>query len=171
METLRNYIGVKQIRATPMTRLEYNNYRGWEIPDNENPDDSGYLVVYPDGYESWSPEKQFKEAYREIYEGHLSFGLAIEALKKGLRVARHGWNGKDMFLFLLPAGKIPVSAIHDPALRKVIQEQIGDQEPKTDSFTFDALASIRMWTADKKVLTGWLASQTDILSDDYFVVK
>lgn len=62
---LKNYIGTKQIQATPMTRGEYNKYRGWEIPANENPADEGYLVKYSDGYESWSPKKQFEEAYRE----------------------------------------------------------------------------------------------------------
>lgn len=93
-----------------------------------------------------------------------NFGDAIAALKKGKRVARQGWNGKGMFLFLLPAGKVPKSAIHDPALRKVMDEQVeGD--------TFEALGSIRMFTADKKVLTGWLASQTDILSEDWIIIE
>ena len=50
-----------------------------------------------------------------------NFGQAIEALKQGKRVARQGWNGKGMFLFLLPAGTVPTKAIHDPALRGVIE--------------------------------------------------
>lgn len=91
-----------------------------------------------------------------------NFGRAIEALKQGKRVAREGWNGKNMFLFLLPAGTVPKTAIHDPALREVIDAEVeGD--------TFDALASIRMFTADKKILTGWLASQTDILAEDWVI--
>ena len=93
----------------------------------------------------------------------LTFGEALEALKEGKRIAREGWNGKDMFLFLLPAGEVPKTAIHDPRLREVIDEQVeGD--------TFEALGSIRMFTADKKVLTGWLASQTDMLSDDWCIL-
>lgn len=92
-----------------------------------------------------------------------TFGEAIEALKKGKRVSRKGWNGKGMFLFLLPASDgIPTKAIHDPALREVIESEVGGD-------TFDALGSIRMFTADKKILTGWLASQTDILSEDWFI--
>ena len=59
------YIGTKMIEAKPMDRGEYNKYRGWEIPEDENPHDEGYLVRYHDGYESWSPKKQFEEAYRE----------------------------------------------------------------------------------------------------------
>lgn len=93
----------------------------------------------------------------------LTFGEALEALKLGARIQREGWNGKNMFLFLLPAGTVPKTAIHDPALRKVL-----DKEVPGDSF--EALGSIRMFTADKKVLTGWLASQTDMLSNDWGVV-
>ncbi len=92
-----------------------------------------------------------------------NFGQAIEALKQGKRVARQGWNGKGMFLFFLPARTVPTKAIYDPALRAVIEKEIGGE-------TFEALGSIRMFTADKKILTGWLASQTDILSEDWSIL-
>lgn len=94
---------------------------------------------------------------------NLNFGQALEALKAGKKVARAGWNGKRMFLFLLPAGKIPKTAIHDGALRSVVDEVEGDH--------FEALGSIRMFTADRKVLTGWLASQTDMLSEDWEIIE
>lgn len=94
---------------------------------------------------------------------NLNFGQAVEALKSGKTVAREGWNGKGMFLFLLPAANVPVIAIHDPVLRAVIERELG-------SDTFEALGTIRMFTADKKILTGWLASQTDILSEDWGIV-
>ncbi len=98
-----------------------------------------------------------------------NFGQAIEALKQGKRVARQGWkrniNGytKGMFLFLLPAGIVPTKAIHDPALREVIETEVGGE-------TFEALGSIRMFTADKKILTGWLASQVDMLAEDWVIL-
>jgi hypothetical protein len=92
-------------------------------------------------------------------------GYAIEALKQGKRVRRAGWNGKGMFLFLLPASDgIPTKCINDQALRAVIESELGGD-------TFDALGSIRMFTADKKVLTGWLASQTDLLAEDWEIVE
>jgi hypothetical protein len=94
---------------------------------------------------------------------NLDFGKAIEALKQGKRVAREGWNGKRMFLFLLPAGTVPTKANYDPTLRAVIENEVGGE-------TFEALGSIRMFTADKKILTGWLASQTDILSEDWTIL-
>lgn len=61
-----NYIGIKKIKAEPMTRGDYNNFRGWNIPGNENPNDKGYIVKYSDGYISWSPKSVFEEAYEEI---------------------------------------------------------------------------------------------------------
>lgn len=95
----------------------------------------------------------------------LNFGAAIEALKAGKRVSREGWNGKGMFLFLLPASDaVPTKAIYDPALRAVIEAEVGGE-------TFAALGSIRMFTADKKILTGWLASQTDMLSEDWQILN
>ena len=65
-EIMKTYIGIKLIQAKPMTRGLYNAYRRWTLPANENPSDEGYLVVYPDGYESWSPKLQFDNAYIEV---------------------------------------------------------------------------------------------------------
>jgi len=69
----QHYIGTKNIKAQPMTRFEYNDYRGWALPVDENGNDEGYLVEYLDGgasnhpshagYISWSPKAQFDAAY------------------------------------------------------------------------------------------------------------
>ena len=74
---MKKYIGTKIIEAEEMSRGEYNKYRGWTIPKNENPTDEGYLVRYSDGYESWSPKKQFNEVYREYDESNLSSTAAL----------------------------------------------------------------------------------------------
>lgn len=66
MPDLLNYIGCKQLQAGPMTLGEYNSYRGWQIPTDENPARPGYLVVYPDGYQSWSPAEVFESAYMNM---------------------------------------------------------------------------------------------------------
>lgn len=70
---MKTYIGTKIVRAVPMTRLQYNEFRGWTVPADENPADEGYLVEYMDGgkpntaaydgYVSWSPKEQFDKAY------------------------------------------------------------------------------------------------------------
>lgn len=60
------YIGIKKIEAEPMTRGEYNDFRGWKTPKDENPSDEGYIVKYSDGYVSWSPKDVFDKAYSRI---------------------------------------------------------------------------------------------------------
>lgn len=91
----------------------------------------------------------------------LNFGQAIEALKSGRRVSRAGWNGKGMYLWLLPAFQVPAAWCKEPRLLKLAEENGG---------SVDCLPSIRMKTADNKVLTGWLASQTDMLSEDWEIL-
>lgn len=72
---MKAYIGTKQINANPMNRLEYNQFRGWQLPADENGADEGYLVEYVgpgqkantteyEGYVSWSPKDVFEEAYK-----------------------------------------------------------------------------------------------------------
>ena len=75
---MKQYIGTKIINALPMTRLAYNELRGWELPQDENGEDEGFLVEYLDGgqanhpdyagYISWSPKDVFEKAYVEIGE-------------------------------------------------------------------------------------------------------
>ena len=144
---MKNFIGTKMIEAEPMTRGQYNEYRGWKIPENENPSDDGYLVKYLDGYESWSPKKQFNEAYREC--DNMTFGLALEALKMGEKVTRKGCNGNGMYLFL--------------AYGEDIQSCIGIEQMCVDV--------ICMKNAQDVVVFGWLATQTDMLADDWIIEK
>ncbi len=68
---MKKYVGTKVIEATPMTRGDYNKYRGWQIPADENPADEGHLVKYSDDYVSWSPAGVFEEAYREYDKNKL----------------------------------------------------------------------------------------------------
>ena len=151
---MKQYIGTKMIHARPMTRGAYNEYRGWTIPADENPEDDGYLIRYPDGYESWSPKAVFEEAYRET-DG-MDFGLAIGAMKKGYRVARDGWNGKGMFLYYVPAAAYPPST-------EVAKEAFGGENVPYGAY-------VAMKTAQGNVVP-WLASQTDMLADDWYIVE
>lgn len=85
-----------------------------------------------------------------------NFGWALEKLKEGCRVAREGWNG--MWLVLVPGSKIVV----------------GEGRPLAKVFTVgqevEYLPHIDMTTVDGRVVP-WLASQTDMLSEDWFVVE
>jgi len=169
---MKRYIGTKLINAKPMTRQAYNDFRGWTLPADENGADEGYLVEYVDGgkgntdhyagYVSWSPADVFDRAYRPC-EG-MTFGQAIESLKAGQKVARTGWNGKGMWLVLVPGTK-------DVALRAgtPYEKALGDVPP------IEILPHIDMWTTNahgrRAMLPGWLASQTDMLSEDWEIVE
>lgn len=158
------YIGTKLINAQPMTRKAYNALRGWTVPADENPEDDGYLVEYLDGgkpntdlyagYVSWSPKEQFEKTYRKT--SGLSFGLAVEALKQGKKVTRAGWNGKGMFLFLVPGSTFMVNRA--PLLGIY---------PEGTEINYHA--HIDMRTANGTIVP-WSASQADVLTDDWSIV-
>ena len=155
---METYIGTKILKGKEMNLGDYNKYRGWTIPENEDPEKEGYLVEYEDGYESWSPSKAFS-AYRRT-DG-MNFGLAIEAMKKGSKVARSGWNGNGMWISLTNGQTIPTEKFWNPNNKEFASTNGGQAE---------VLPVITMKTADNKVLMGWLASQTDILADDWSIV-
>ena len=178
------FIGTKQLRAQPMTRGEYNEFRGWTVPADENPADEGYIVEYLDGgkpntsqfagYISWSPKEQFERAYRPTFA--MTFGLAIEALKQGKKVARAGWNGKGMFIYLnkgsvdgeqlgFKPGEHPVED-HHSTIDGIPLGLFGCGHAGTGT----RLPNIDMQTATGARLMGWLASQTDMLAEDWVLV-
>lgn len=143
---MKQYIGTKIIQAEPkMRKVPAENCladRGFE---------DGYKVIYPDGYESWSPKDVFESAYRAT-DG-MSFGLAIEAAKMGKRIARAGWNGKNQYVelatyisYINAAGK-ETNCNHD---------SIGNK-----ALAFVGTSGVQM---------GWLASQADMLADDWRIV-
>lgn len=82
---MESYIGTKLIKARPMNRQEYSDYRGWKLPSGEEGTDEGYLVEYlnspnsnhpnHDGYISWSPKDVFEDSYRK--SGNLIFDDAV----------------------------------------------------------------------------------------------
>lgn len=100
-------------------------------------------------------------------DGAMTFGNAIEAMKKGKRVARRGWNGKNMFIFLTRGSRIDLDEF-PPGSQKMLSMKI------TGSVGLDQLVindHIDMKTANGSITIGWTASQVDMLSDDWFIVK
>ena len=80
---MKTYIGTKIVQATPMGKFEAKT-RGL-LKENTIPtsDEPGYKVIYPDGYESWSPKEVFDLAYQEMNQLNFDFGTAIKLLKEG----------------------------------------------------------------------------------------
>jgi len=169
------FVGTKSVLAVPMTRGDYNEYRGWQIPENEDPKEQGYLIEYVDGgkpnddrhagYISWSPKDVFERSYKAPnLNSNLTFGEALEHLKKGARVARSGWNGKGMWLSISRPEPftIPAENFWSPHNRKFAEENGGQAT---------VLPSITMKTATGEILMGWLASQTDMLAEDWMILS
>ncbi len=97
---------------------------------------------------------------------NLSYGEALEALKDGKKVSRQGWNGKGMFVFQRPGDTLPKDIIPKvKSLPKSVKEYLVDQDRDIQFLPY-----LCMWSADKKVVNGWLASQTDMLSNDWCVL-
>lgn len=159
------FIGTKLIEAEPMTRASYNAFRGWGLPADENGSDEGYLVEYTDGgkpnvegragYVSWSPKEQFEKAYRPI--NALTFGLAIEALKLGKKVARAGWNGAGQFVYYVPENSYK-------AQTGVAKEFFGEEA------MVPYRAYLALKTSQGDVAT-WAPSTSDVLAEDWQVVE
>ena len=152
---LEQYIGTKLIKAKPMTRGEYAKYSGRNsilTDKGESESDAGYFVVYNDGYQSWSPAEAFDVAYRKFDQ--LSFGHAIELMKKGFKLARAGWNGKQQYI------QLATCISYKPVAGDVVNAEhkaIGNQ-----AIAFVGTSGVQM---------GWLASQADMLATDWQVVK
>lgn len=87
----------------------------------------------------------------------MNFGQALDALKNGNKVSRDGWNGKGMFLFLVQGSTFEVNRA--PLLGIYPAGTVINYCPHID-----------MKTADNKIVP-WLASQTDVLAEDWGVVE
>lgn len=127
---MEKYIGVKVIEAEPMVAEKAYGKHGI--------DDEGYKVKYEDGYESWSPKDVFESAYRST-KG-MTFGLAVEALKKGQRVALPFW-AKDVYISM----------------------QFRDEHSK--------MTHNYLYVTSRFGLVPWVATQIEILSEDWVIVE
>ena len=141
---MEKYIGVKLISAEKCP--------AWKDAGGHKVGDPGYQVIYEDGYVSWSPKEVFEAAYRRI--DNMTFGQAIEAMKQGKMVRRAGWNGKNQWIelatnisYISPMG----------AVCNVNHEQMGNK-----AIAFVGTSGVQL---------GWLASQADMLSEDWQIVE
>ena len=156
---MKQYIGTKMVKAAPALRLDDGKgdvrielLENNPLPRSGDSVDMGYKVVYEDGYESWSPLDVFDRAYRQT-DG-MSFGLAIEAARMGKRIARKGWNGKNQYVQLATC----ISYVtYDGGLINAHHEAIGNK-----ALAFVGTSGVQM---------GWLASQADMLADDWRIVE
>ena len=161
---MKQYIGTKIIEAEPAYRcmdgqghITVSDDPCEAFPNFPSMED-GYRIRYADGYVSWSPKEVFEEAYRPT--DCMNFGLAIEAAKKGAKITRRGWNGKGMWVVYrtgypegIPCNKNTADAVGIP-----------------EGSLFKVRPYLQMKCVDGSFQM-WLASQSDILADDWEVVE
>jgi hypothetical protein len=119
---------------------------------------------------------------------NLSFGDAIEAVKDGQLIARSGWNGKKMFVFARPEDELTVDFIINKvkslpqALKDYYRESTFTKHDSEDPNDKGAImnptdvkikftAYLCLKAADDTIVNGWLASQSDMLATDWYIVK
>jgi len=93
----------------------------------------------------------------------MTFGDAIKAAKQGKRITRAGWNGKDMFVYYQSGSTVDIEDLRCNAIRTWAFKHHGERTIKIHGH-FD------MKNAQGKLAIGWLASQTDMLAEDWAVL-
>jgi hypothetical protein len=92
----------------------------------------------------------------------LDIGQAVQAIKAGYRVARYGWNGKDMWLSYTPG----VDALSADKFWSKANKEFAE----ANNGSAEVLPAITMKNARGQIVMGWLASQEDLLAEDWFVL-
>ena len=145
------YIGTKLVEAEPAYRV--SNDRAHHIIVTDPADafanypqvEEGYCLRYQDGYESWSPKDVFEEAYRPT-DG-MTFGLAIEAAKRGHKITRRKWGGANRYVEI------------------AVYTRRSDEKGNTDSspaFVFVSTSGVQV---------GWAPTQVDMMVEDWKIVE
>ena len=97
----------------------------------------------------------------------MDFGKALEALKNGKKVARTGWNCKGMYLYLVHGTTVDKENLRNEASQILPNDEMAMHRTGVAEF----LPHIDMRTANGDICIGWLASQTDMLAEDWIVVE
>ena len=95
----------------------------------------------------------------------MDFGDAIRAMKEGKAVARSGWDGKGMWVALTPGSNFPSAAAKSGHAARHRANELGQ------TGEISLLPHIDMRAADGSMVVGWLASQTDMLAEDWQIIS
>ena len=118
-----------------------------------NPGD--YIVKNSSGELVVLSEPNFSRNYYPASNG-FTFGEALEALKEGKSVSRKGWNGKDQFVYLITGSD----------LQRGLKYGYGEYEREPS-----LVSTLAIKTSSNQIQVGWLATQSDMLSNDWQIVE
>ena len=111
-----------------------------------------FLTEQDDNYPQYMKAEEFEACCRDA--DNMDFGDAIAVMKDGARVARKGWNGKDQYVFLAYEADFVTNAEISAFDGKDVE--VGDM--------------LVLKTAQDTFQPGWLASQADMLAEDWYIV-
>lgn len=96
----------------------------------------------------------------------MNFGKALELLKEGKKVARSGWNGKGMFIYLTTGTIVPVVNLKKETANHLFGERLLECDE-----TVEIKSHIDMKAADGSITIGWNPSQVDMFAEDWQEVE
>lgn len=143
----RNFISVDEKTRISISEVDIKN---------GSPKIGDMIARNPTNHEDqWLVAKQyFNENFLQS-SGNLNFGQAIEALKQGKKVCREGWNGKNMYLYYVPANSYP-------ALTENAKKEFGESVPYR--------AYLALKTSQNDIAT-WSPSTSDALAEDWIIIE
>jgi len=154
---MNKYICRRVVDAEAMTRGDYNQYRGWQLPADEDGSDAGYLIApagAAPGYVQWMPEGEFNRTH-SLLKG-MNFSDALEIVKVGVAICRSGWNGKDQYVFRISTDE----------MARVLM--LGHARMK-DVTAVDPVLALK--NAQGGIQLGWAPSQGDLFANDWEIYK
>lgn len=167
---MKTYICSKLIHAVPTKMVNGVHWpEGLPMPEISEPQqinkhcgctcevriEDGYMFTTSkdDKYPMYMTAAEFEQTCRSTED--MTFGDALEALKQGERVARKGWNGKNMYVFLA----------HEP-------DFVTDADISAfDNLDVEVSDMLVLKTAQDTFQPGWLATQSDMLAEDWYIVE
>lgn len=102
---------------------------------------------------------------------YMTFSEALKAMNNGAFVARSDWNGKGMFLYKVDASYPAYDMLRGRCKDAVDFARARDNEMHPANEAVHVNAHIDMKAADGSIVVGWLASQTDMQADDWYIVS
>lgn len=164
---MKTYIGMQVVQAKPAVMVngciwpegmavpaEYTRPIDPEQKKIDSVISEGYVYIGDHKYPVFEEKEEFEKHF--FPAENINFSIALDALKRGGRIARRGWNGQGMYVFLAEDVEFHTEA------------DISEFENAEDGVYTSEILVLR--TAQGTFQPGWLATQSDILADDWYVL-
>lgn len=109
----------------------------------------------------------------ELRQGNASFGSAVAALKEGYKVARSGWNGKGLFVFMQVPSTISKEIVSKmqslpQSVKDEFIKRFNDPNYQIDAIYYDNQLAL---VNPSNLITGWAPSTSDALAEDWMTIE